>query len=345
MKTIRIIPLKKLFAVSAILTTLFFVTCFALVSSGEPTFVVTESEPLTAQQLSDLGVGKYYASGEVKFTMRDGKSLHGEHFPSDSNLTFIVVHGVLGSSETNNRFSGLLREHTSAEVYSMDFRGHGKSVGKPGELDYIDQYIDDLEDIVSYIKGSHPNKQVILVGHSMGGGISLRYAIHKTDQMIDGFIMFAPLLGQDSPTLKMASDDSDAQPFMKAHLPRIIGLALLNTVGLSHWNDQPVLFFNLPPAIPLRQYSFSASASMSPENFQQGLEAINKPLLVIVGAADETFNVPAFAQVIPSTRNKQLLIAKESSHNGVRHNLDAMDKVSDWTREHFLPMSKPRIVK
>lgn len=65
------------------------------------------------------------------------------------------------------------QEATQAEVFAIDLRGHGKSDGKDGDVDYINQYADDLADIVSAIRKQKPKGKIIIAGHSMGGGVAL----------------------------------------------------------------------------------------------------------------------------------------------------------------------------
>jgi len=84
------------------------------------------------------------------------------------------------------------------------------------------------------------------------------------------------------------------EAFMKIHVQRIIGLALLNTVGIVAWNDLPVLFFNVPKEAPLSTYSFNASASMSPDSHEKGIQAIKVPFFTVVGNQDEVFDFSAF---------------------------------------------------
>ena len=331
---------KKVVITTVTLVIGYFLLIAYLVTQDEPVFTSNTNQELSEKALDDLGFEQVYTSRQHFFTMRNNSKLAAQHFAHNSNLTIIVLHGILSSSYTNNRFSGLIKEAANAEVYSLDLRGHGYSDGKPGDVDYIGQYVDDVADVVRKIKQDKPNGKIIIAGHSMGGGISLRYAMNKNTPDVDGYLMFAPQLGENSPTNKVTDSqlNEPENSFMAIHLPRLIGLALLNSMGINKWNELPVFFFNLPEGMPVRSYSFRSSASMSPRDYATGLQAIDKPLLVVVGENDEAFNAAAYQDAISTYTEGNFLMVDGQTHNGIRHDDIAMSRVRDWinTNDEFL---------
>mgnify|MGYP001799170600 CR=1 FL=1 len=133
-----------------------------------------------------------------------------------------------------NRSAGQVREAKKAEVIAVDFRGHGQSEGNAGDVDYIEQYADDLIDVISTIKKNKPNGKIIIAGHSMGGGIALRYAMKNNAPSVDGYLLFAPLLGDNAPTLAQSTAiaATNSETFLKIHIERIIGCELYNSLGV-----------------------------------------------------------------------------------------------------------------
>jgi pimeloyl-ACP methyl ester carboxylesterase len=231
-----------------------------------------------------------------------------------------------------NKTAGLLQEATQAEVYAIDLRGHGQSEGNSGDVDYINQYVDDLADIIGTIRKEKTNGKIIIAGHSMGGGVALRYAMAKQYEQPDGFLLFAPLIGHNSPAFPQAqaSENIAEEPFMKIHIERIIGLTMLNEIENHDYDSLPVLFFNLPEAVPLRKYSHRANKSMTPDDFVVGLKAVNKPLLVLMGSEDEAFSPEATKEAILNNSNGEFQIIDKVSHNGVRHNTQSFTFIKDW---------------
>ncbi|MFL0351984.1 alpha/beta hydrolase [Xanthomarina sp. GH4-25] len=292
-------------------------------------------KPMTSEAIADLGFDQVYKNSPQKFTTRDGKQLFSYVYKTESNTTIILLHGILSSSYLMNKTAGLLKEATNSEVVALDFRGHGQSEGTPGDVDYINQYADDLEDVISEIKKEKPNQKIILAGHSMGGGIILRYAMKENKPNIDGYLLFAPHLGVNSPTVK-TTNSVEEEAFIKLHINRIIGLKMMNAIGDTTHNHLPVLFFNLPETMPITKYSYRANESMSPLDYKKGLNAIDKPLLVVVGSEDEAFDANKFSSAVTENSTGEVYIAENETHNGIRHNKKTMEIISIWIKNYKL---------
>lgn len=307
-----------------------------LINLPNPTFKPNViQEPMTEEAIADLGFEQVYKNVPLKFTMRDGKQLFSYVYESESKTTIILLHGILSSAYMMNKTSGLLREATNSKVIALDFRGHGQSEGAPGDVDYINQYVDDLEDVILTLKKEKPNQKIILAGHSMGGGIILRYAMKKNAPKINGYILFAPHLGVNAPTVIGEDTTAQENSFIKLHINRIIGLKMMNAIGETKYNNLPVLFFNLPEAMPVTKYSYRANESMSPLDYKKGLNAIQAPLLVVVGSKDEAFDSSKFNSAVTKNSRGEVYIIENETHNGIRHNKKTMDIVSKWANNYI----------
>jgi alpha-beta hydrolase superfamily lysophospholipase len=306
-----------------------------LIKAPEPKFKPYQPTKIDNTQIAEMGFEQVYKSQPYKFKMRDGKHLYANRFERNSDTTILLLHGVLASSYTYNKTAGLLREATNAEIFALDFRGHGASEGTPGDVDYIDQYADDVANVIALIRKNKPNEKIILAGHSMGGGIALRFAMKKAASSVDGFLLFAPLLGQDSPTLPKEEKNltSTAEPFLKIHISRLIGLKMLNSVGIDQFNSLPILFFNLPEASPLKTYSYRSNESMSPVEYKKALKAVSKPLLVIVGSKDEAFVAEEYKKAVTENSSGEVVLVKGATHNGIRHHQESIEAVQRWAEK------------
>ncbi|MBA3706389.1 MAG: alpha/beta fold hydrolase, partial [Bacteroidetes bacterium] len=214
----------------------------------------------------------------------------------------------------------------------LDFRGHGQSEGIAGDVDYMDQYTDDLIDVISTIKKNNPKGKIIIAGHSMGGGIALRYAMKKNAPMVDGYLLFAPLLGHNAPTFQKSSTTTNTttELFLKIHIERIIGLSMYNSIGVHQYDSLPVLFFNLPKEMSLNKYTYRSNISMAPEDYITGLKAVKVPLLVIVGSNDEAFVASEFKPAVQKNSIGKVIVVEGATHDGIRHNKKAMEDVKTW---------------
>jgi pimeloyl-ACP methyl ester carboxylesterase len=306
-----------------------------LINLPDPTFNPdADLQPLDAKTMADLGFEQVYQNSPRKFVVRDGKQLFSYVYKNPSDTTIVLLHGVLSSAYMMNRTAGLLQEATHNEVIALDFRGHGQSEGAPGDVDYINQYVHDLADVVSTIKKDKPDQRIILAGHSMGGGIILRYAMENTAPEVDGYLLIAPHLGANSPTLKEEALEDGQDPFVRLHINRIIGLKMINAIGETKYNHLPVMFFNLPETKPINQYSYRANESMYPADYKEGLSAIGKPLLVIVGSIDEAFDARKYHAAVTENSNGEFFVVEDETHNGVRHNVETMQVISNWVNSH-----------
>ena len=299
-----------------------------LVNTPDPTFKPftsskIEKPDLLDKRLKDKTVNYY-------FTVRDNHKLFAYKFPKESPSTIILIHGVASDAIELLKTAQLLQKATQAEVYAIDLRGHGKSDGKSGDVEYIDQYADDLADIISDIRKEKPNGKIIIAAHSMGGGIALRYAMGNYNEKVNGYLLFAPLIGQNSPAFRQDAEKDSTEPFMKINIARIIGLKMFNEINRHEQDSLPVLFFNLPIGTPLRTYSYRANASMAPDNYIDGLKAVKVPMLVLIGSKDEAFVAEAEQKAILENSKGEVHIIDGATHESILHNSTSFQLIAKW---------------
>lgn len=104
--------------------------------------------------------------------------LHYKQF--GEGKAFIVLHGLFGSSDNWQTHGKKLADYF--EVFLVDQRNHGES-GWSDEFSY-DIMADDLHEFIL----ENDLKEIILMGHSMGGKTAMRYA-QKHPEMIDKLII------------------------------------------------------------------------------------------------------------------------------------------------------------
>lgn len=310
-----------------------FLVALVLVFWPEPRFIrpataatETVSTPRRVADRDEIGE-------DVSFSMRDGIVLHARHIASNSSLTVLFLHGVMGHAGKCLETCRMIHETTGAEVFALDLRGHGQSGGTPGDVTYIGQYENDVADVIAALRRRKPDGEIILAGHSMGGGIVLRYAAKRETPGADGYLLFAPLLGSQSPTARTEpakGSMNEGETLMKLHIPRTIGLVMLNAAGIRVFNGRKTLFFNVPTQYPIHAYSFRAMAGMAPDNHLAALTADEKPLLVVVGQNDEAFHAERFASVVGIHRQGETVVIENEGHDGILRNSSALKGVGDW---------------
>lgn len=303
-----------------------------LVSSPDPVFEQTAVYIPDEKQAEETAPLNKYIEEQRFFTVRDNHKIFAYKYPAKSQNTILLLHGVRSGALKYLKTAHLLQKETGAEVYAIDFRGHGKSEGMAGDVDYINQYADDIADIISRIKLDKPNSKVILAGHSMGGGVALRYAMSKHEGNADGYILFAPLIGHDSPAFRQNSSGGEDSSglFMQINIPRIIGLKMLNELGDHTRDSLPVLFFNAPANMLLRRYTYRANMSMAPDNYAVGLKAVDKPLLVLTGDKDEAFDPEKLKKAITENSKGETHIIAGAGHDDIMLNAEIFKLINSW---------------
>ncbi|MGL6210628.1 MAG: alpha/beta hydrolase, partial [Paracoccaceae bacterium] len=168
-------------------------------------------------------------------TLRDGTEMAVRHAKGPAGAPLVVM--VHGSGWHGMQFEGLAAGLADvADVLAPDLRGHGVAPVRRGDVDYIGQFEDDLADLIAARAG--PEQKVILLGHSSGGGLVVRFAGGAHRQMIDAAVLLAPFLNHSAPTTRENSGG-----WATVNLRRIIGLSVLNTVYITALNDSPVIRF------------------------------------------------------------------------------------------------------
>jgi alpha-beta hydrolase superfamily lysophospholipase len=133
------------------------------------------------------------AYAEELIAAADGAKLYARRREAPaSQAEIIIVHGF---GEHSGRYSAL-SEHLLGRGFSVtayDHRGHGQSAGLPGHIERFSYYEDDLDNVISAVR-RRSDQNVFLIGHSMGGLITLRY-LARAGSKISAAVISAPLLG------------------------------------------------------------------------------------------------------------------------------------------------------
>lgn len=96
-----------------------------------------------------------------------------------------VAHVCHGHAEHLGRYSHLITALTARgyAVYGQDHRGHGRSSGTRGLVMRFDDFVDDFRLLTARAQREHPALPQVLIGHSMGGLIAVRYALRHGDDL------------------------------------------------------------------------------------------------------------------------------------------------------------------
>jgi alpha-beta hydrolase superfamily lysophospholipase len=94
----------------------------------------------------------------------------------------LIVHGY---AEHGGRYGHVATElaRRGAVVYADDHLGHGRSDGERALISDFEHVVDDLHALAAIARAEHPGLPLLLVGHSMGGLLSARFAQRWPDEV------------------------------------------------------------------------------------------------------------------------------------------------------------------
>ncbi len=289
-----------------------------------------ELEP--GDQRLDFGelVINYDGQPDLKtFAARDGTGLTYRLYPAKSERILILLHGSGWHSSYFLPLAEFISSEGLAQVYTPDLRGHGVAPERRGDIDYIDQLEDDLADFIAMVRRDNPDAVLVMGGHSSGGGLAVRFAGSNYGQQAHAYLLLSPWLKYNAPTIR-PDDGGWAHPY----IGRIIGLTMLNNVGIRWFNHLKVISFDMPMEVrdgtETLSYSYRLNTGYAPRDYKKDLRAVTQPLLVLVGTADEVFFADQFEAAISPFAAAQVRLAPDVSHMGVVVNPAVRPVIREW---------------
>ena len=242
----------------------------------------------------------------------------------------VLVHGSGWHGAACVHMARELASRGAADVVVPDLRGHGPDPVRRGDIDHIGQLEEDLHALIAADAGA--DQAVVMAGHSSGGGLTIRYAGGRFGDDLDGAALLAPYLKYDAPTMRPNSGGW-AHPLTR----RIIGLSMLNAVGITALNHLPVIDFAFPQAVldgpqgdtATRSYSYRLNTSFAPRSDYLDDLADLPPFLLIAGKEDEAFVAEAYQPTLSAVTDRGTYrLLDDASHLDVLYDARAVDAVA-----------------
>jgi lysophospholipase len=113
--------------------------------------------------------------------------------PADCRALIILIHGA---GEHSGRYSHVGEECLRRQIalIAPDLRGFGQSEGARGHINRFQDYLDDLESLITLLQVRYPSLPLFLLGHSLGGLIVIRYG-QQYPGKVNGAVLSSPALG------------------------------------------------------------------------------------------------------------------------------------------------------
>ena len=260
----------------------------ALGGPSQPPAMASINAPFRSVDFSDL-------PRLSTFRAVDGTALaYREYAPTGAARAGSVTL-VHGSSASSNSMHPLAKALSAAgyRVYALDMRGHGAS-GSRGRIDHVGQLESDVEGFVRAVRPPAPR---MLAGFSAGGGFVLRFAGSERHQLFGSYLLLSPFVSQDA-----ANYRPDSGGWVSVGLPRVLGLAALNAIGVRAFNNLTVTRFALNDEARkflTPEYDFNLAMNFRPHlDYQANLRRVTAPVAIVAGASDEAFYTEKLESVV-----------------------------------------------
>nr|WP_325250605.1 alpha/beta fold hydrolase [Amylibacter sp.] len=269
----------------------------------------------------------------VTFLARDGTKLAVRTHGGQGGPLAVVVHGSGGHGAAYDWLGARIAAQTGAQVLVPDLRGHGVNPAPKGDVAYIGQLEDDLADLIAQYRTE--GQKLLLLGHSSGGGLVVRFAGGDYGDTVDAAVLLAPFLKYNAPTMR-----PDAGGWARPLTRRLIGLSMLNMLGLKMLNGMTAIVFNLPEGALAEHmagaYSYRMNTSFSPRSdYLKDLAAL-PPFVVIAGKDDEAFLADQYQPVMAAVNDKgRYHILDGVSHLDVFTQEKTVDLVTEFMRDRL----------
>jgi alpha-beta hydrolase superfamily lysophospholipase len=136
------------------------------------------------------------------YTGADGLSLYYQSWRPDGapRAAIILVHGLGGHSAASMGIT-LPLVAAGCAVWAPDLRGHGRSPGPRGHVGSWAEFRADLRRFEALVSAAEPGLPRLLIGHSLGGLMSVDYALHHPEGLA-GLALICPAVDPKIPGWK-----------------------------------------------------------------------------------------------------------------------------------------------
>jgi alpha-beta hydrolase superfamily lysophospholipase len=265
------------------------------------------------------------------YTAGDGRELVYRAYEATTATTqVLVLHGSSADSRYLAPLARGLADRDVAHVATPDIRGHGRTPERRGDVADVERPQTDIVDLVQHLDSRWQADRTVLVGHSSGGGLAVRFGGGPHAEVADGYVLLAPYLGHDAPTTREASGG-----WVQTNVCKIILLQLLEGFGTDALSGSTVVRFNVPQSqrdeYTTPAYSYRMMRALRPRDWQSDLEATDEPVIVLVGRDDQSMNPAAYEKhVAEHVRDVHLL--RDTAHLDIVRKSRTADRIATFLR-------------
>lgn len=255
--------------------------------------------------------------------MRDGIELYYQKDLTHNPKGVILINH--GFAEHLGRYDYVSKRLVGSgyNVYRYDLRGHGRTNSKLGHVEDFNDFIEDCNEMVELIIKENTGLSIFMLGHSMGGLITVLYGINYNNK-IHGQIFSGAALG----TLPSADKVKKILPFIN-RLFRYIKVK--NPIDDSLCSDREVYSAYLNDPLVLRKATMNFYIEFlinSIKTFDKRVKEYNYPCLITHGELDKIvpkeLSISFFESI--SSKDKEIKV-----YDGLYHEI-----LNEKIKDHIL---------
>ena len=222
---------------------------------------------------------------ESKWEGNHGISFYIRGWEPNNKRPKAVLALIHGLGEHTGRYLHVGKTMTDAGygLVGFDLRGHGKSGGARGHFPSLAAVMQDMRQFFRFLVQRYPDIPHFLYGHSLGGLLSLTYALQYPNGLngviVNGAGLRSPLREQKAKVTMVN--------WLGSLLPAITVPSGLDTAILSHDRDVVKKYVNDPLVHDKASLGFGKSAIKAIEFCFAHAQEFKPPLLIMHGADDK----------------------------------------------------------
>lgn len=239
-----------------------------------------------------------------------------EDIIENSSKAILLIHGFCEHSGRYDEFINKLKG-IGYSVFSMDLRGHGRTISKKGDLESINKVISDVEVVVNYIEEHYSFTKFGIFGHSTGGLVTCLYTSLNNDK-VDFVVLSSPAVYCPK----------------KLKGIRYLPYKLLSFIYLKkkHSESQEMLNYSKNDLYSLKKFSLRSIGVI----FVEGVRKLNKvlniecPTLLLCGKKDVLLDEPdKFIEFSNKLASDKKFIMYEDAKHRIVHNEGSEERIND----------------
>ena len=245
-----------------------------------------------------------------------------------TGIPVVLLHGYLESLEIWKPFSNELKKHF--RVFRIDIPGHGGS----GMLEDIHS-MDLMAQVVRFVLDAHFIDKCVLIGHSMGGYITLAFVENYPERLL-GFSLFhsSPFADTDE---KKHDRDREIEMVLSGKKDLIFKMNIPK--GFADDNLQ-TLKVEVSRAIDIAQKTPEKGIVAILEGMKtrpdrsEILKSAQVPYLWILGGKDNYIQFETMKPRVEMNHNGELFVLENSGHMGFLEELDeSLEKIISFVKK------------